>query len=73
MSEDKKVGAPKGNQNAAKEQAATATLRARITPHKKTAYIKAANDHGMKLSAWAQMHLDKAAADVGYDPSVERW
>ena len=64
----------KNNKNAQiGEQTATSLVRARITPHKKAAYVKAANDCGMKLSAWLQMHLDKAAADLGYDPAIDRW
>ena len=69
MSEHKNTG----NQNAKKDQAATAMAKARITPHKKAAWVKAANDCDMKLSAWMQHHLDKASTAMGYDPTVERW
>ena len=66
MSEDREQGrVTKGNQNAAKpeEKKAMSRIEFRLNGRKKAAYTAAAQDEGMKLTAWIIEKLDAEAKD----------
>ena len=69
---DKHVNAihMKGNDNAKKDEAdkATALVQMRMTPEKKSRYVREAKRNGLTISAWIQRHMDQVCdeSDVNY-------
>ena len=60
----------KGNDNAKKDEAdkATALVQMRMTPEKKSRYVREAKRNGLTISAWIQRHMDQVCdeSDVNY-------
>jgi hypothetical protein len=59
MKNSAKPGAPKNNQNAAKDDGATSHLHMRCTPAEKAAWVHASG--GEKLTDWVRNVLNNAA------------